>query len=58
METDLQTMMQAAIDAERFPLGSVLCVILVVTLCIAALMVLAWFLFRTRLPRLSPDRRE
>lgn len=48
--------MKAAIEAERFPLGSVLVVILVATVCIAALMVLAWFLFKTKLPRLRDVR--
>lgn len=52
---DLQQYAETFARAESFPLGEVLICILVATACVAALLVLAWFLFKTRFPR-SFDR--
>lgn len=49
---------KAVIQAERFPLGDVLICIIVATGCIAVLLVLAWFLFRTKLPGLHGVRHK
>lgn len=55
---DFDAYTQAVLKAERFPLGDVLICILVATACIASLLVLAWFLFRTKLPHLRDVRRK
>ena len=61
MNADFSQLMQQAQALEAasraFPLRDVLIVVAFSTCCIALLLVLAWFLFKTRFPRSFDGRR-